>query len=106
MSDESQTPDDSITEVAGVQDKSEESAANVAGIEGEHLRQLIERIERLEEEKSELASHIKEVYAEGKGTGFDPKIMRKIVRLRKMDPHEVDEEETMISLYKRVLGME
>ena len=77
----------------------------VGGIEGEQLRKLIERIERLEEEKTVLADHVREVYAEAKSSGFDPKIIRKILRLRKMDPHEVDEEETLIHLYKRVLGM-
>ena len=80
-------------------------SADVGGIEGEQLQQLIERIERLEEEKAVLADHIREVYAEAKSSGFDPKIMRKIVRLRKMDPRDVDEEETLIHLYKRVLGM-
>ncbi|MEO5348172.1 MAG: DUF2312 domain-containing protein [Magnetococcus sp. YQC-3] len=74
-------------------------------VEGEQLRQLIERIERLEEEKAVLADHIREVYAEAKRAHFDPKIIRKIVRLRKMDPREVDEEESMIQLYKQALGM-
>ncbi|MEO5363068.1 MAG: DUF2312 domain-containing protein [Magnetococcus sp. DMHC-8] len=75
-------------------------------VEGELLRQLIERIERLEEEKAALADHVRGVYAEAKAAGFDPKIIRKVVRLRKMDPREVDEEETMIQMYKRALGME
>ncbi len=79
--------------------------AEVAGIEVEQLQQLVVRIERLEEEKAALADHIREVYAEGKSSGFDPKIMRKIVRLRKMDPRDVDEEEALIHLYKRALGM-
>ncbi len=56
----------------------------VGGIAGDHLRSFIERIERLEEEKKALAEDIKEVYAEAKGTGFDVKIMRQLVRLRKM----------------------
>ena len=83
-------------------------AANEAvdDVEGEQLRQLIERIERLEEEKTVLADHLRGVYAEAKAAGFDPKIIRKVVRLRKMDPHDVDEEETMISIYKQALGME
>lgn len=80
-------------------------SAEVAGIEGEQLRQLIERIERLEEEKTVLTDQVREVYAESKSLGFDPKIMRKIVRLRKMDPRAIDEEDALIHLYKRVLGM-
>ncbi|MGN7613126.1 DUF2312 domain-containing protein [Magnetococcales bacterium HHB-1] len=77
----------------------------VEGISGEHLSQFIERIERLEEEKSEIASHVREVYAEAKSSGFDPKVMRQIVRLRKMDPHQLEEEETLVMIYKQALGM-
>ncbi|MBF0095905.1 MAG: DUF2312 domain-containing protein [Magnetococcales bacterium] len=75
-------------------------------IEGEQLRNLIERIERLEEEKAVLADQVRSVYAEAKSGGFDPKIIRKVVRLRKMDPRDVDEEETLIHMYMRALGME
>ncbi|MBF0459958.1 MAG: DUF2312 domain-containing protein [Magnetococcales bacterium] len=78
----------------------------VDDIEGEQLRQLIERIERLEEEKSVLAEHVREVYAEAKSGGFDPKIIRKVIRLRKMDPRDIDEEETLIQVYMQALGME
>ena len=79
--------------------------ADVGGIAGERLKSLIERIERLEEEKHVLAEDIKEVYAEAKGTGFDPKIMRHIIRIRKRDKDELDEEETLLDIYKRALGM-
>jgi uncharacterized protein (UPF0335 family) len=75
------------------------------GIAAEQLGRFVDRVERLEEEKSAIGTNIKEVYAEAKSQGFDPKIMRKIVRLRTMDPHEVDEEEAMIHLYKQALGM-
>ena len=78
---------------------------DVGGIAGERLRSLIERIERLEEEKRTLAADIKEVYAEAKGTGFDTKIMRQIIRLRRMDKDDVDEQETLLDIYKRALGM-
>ena len=74
-------------------------------IAAEQLGRFVERIERLEEEKSAIATNMKEVYAEAKSQGFEPKIMRKIVRLRTMDPNEVDEEEAMIHLYKQALGM-
>ncbi|MBF0622515.1 MAG: DUF2312 domain-containing protein [Magnetococcales bacterium] len=79
---------------------------DVGGITGDHLRQYIDRIERLEEEKSDVATVIREVYTEAKGTGFDPKIMRQIVRLRKMDQHEVDEQEALLHLYKQALDMQ
>ena len=69
------------------------------------LRAFIERIERLEEEKKTIADDIKEVLAEAKGTGFDTKAMRSIIRLRKKDQAERQEEETILDLYKAALGM-
>src|ERR1700761_4374240 len=79
--------------------------AGVGGIAGDRLKSFIERIERLEEEKAALANDIKEVFAEAKGTGFDTKIMRQIIRMRKMDKDDLDEQETLIDIYKRALGM-
>lgn len=70
------------------------------------LRAFIERIERLEEEKKTIAEDIKEVFAELKGTGFDAKAVRTIIRLRKMEAHERQEEEAMVQLYMDALGME
>jgi uncharacterized protein (UPF0335 family) len=78
---------------------------DVGGIAGDRLKSFIERIERLEEEKKALANDIKEVYAEAKGTGFDTKIMRQLIRLRKMDKDDLDEQESLIDIYKRALGM-
>jgi uncharacterized protein (UPF0335 family) len=78
---------------------------DVGGVAVERLRSFIERIERLEEEKRALSGDIKEVYAEAKGIGFEPKIMRQIIKLRKMDKEEVDEEESLLDLYKQALGM-
>jgi uncharacterized protein (UPF0335 family) len=78
---------------------------DVGGIGGEQLKSLIERIERLEEEKRALAEDIKEVYAEARGSGFDPKIMRQIIRIRKRDQDDLDEEESLLELYKRAIGM-
>ncbi|WP_332060152.1 DUF2312 domain-containing protein [Bartonella sp. CB74] len=69
------------------------------------LRAFIERIERLEEEKKTIADDIKEVYAELKGSGFDSKAVRSIIRLRKKEDHERLEEEAIIQLYKNALGM-
>lgn len=79
--------------------------SDVGGIAGDRLRSFIERIERLEEEKKALANDIKEVYAEAKGTGFDTKIMRQIIRLRRMDKDDLDEQETLLDVYRRALGM-
>lgn len=71
----------------------------------ERLKSFIERIERLEEEKAGIAADIKEVYAEAKGTGFDVKVMRQVVRLRKMEVESRRELEELLDLYKRALGM-
>ena len=78
---------------------------DVGGIAGERLRSFIERIERLEEEKRALSGDIKEVFAEAKGTGFDAKTMRQIIRIRRMDKDDLDEQETLLDIYKRALGM-
>ena len=71
----------------------------------DRLRSFIERIERLEEEKAALMADIKEVYAEAKGTGFDPKTMRKVVSLRKMDESDRQEAEFLLDTYLSALGM-
>ncbi len=68
------------------------------------LKSIIERIERLEQEKSEVAEQIKEVFAEAKGNGFDVKILRKIVRLRKQDRAKRLEEEAILDLYLSAMG--
>jgi len=70
-----------------------------------HLRAFIERIEKLEEEKKAIADDIKEVYAEAKGTGYDVKILRKIVSIRKQDRDQRREEEEILDLYLAALGM-
>jgi uncharacterized protein (UPF0335 family) len=71
----------------------------------ENLRQFIERIERLEDEKKSISSDIKEVYAEAKSNGFDNKIMKKVIALRKMDKTEMEEQEELLKIYKEALGM-
>ena len=78
---------------------------DVGGIAGDRLKSFIERIERLEEEKRALQEDIKEVFAEAKGTGFDTKIMRQIIKIRRMDKDDLDEQETLLDIYKRALGM-
>lgn len=79
--------------------------ADVGGIAVEQLRSYIERVERLEEEKAALQTDISEVYAEAKGNGFDARIMRQIVRIRRMDGEKRAEQEALLDLYQRALGM-
>lgn len=71
----------------------------------DQLRSIVERIERLEEEKKTIADDISEVYGEAKGNGFDVKVLRQIVRLRKQDREERAEQEAMLDLYLHALGM-
>lgn len=80
--------------------------ADVQGVSGERLKQYIERVERLEEEKAGIADDIKDVYAEAKSAGFDSKIMRMIVRLRKMASEKRREEEELLDIYKSAIGLE
>lgn len=72
-------------------------------INGGHLRAIVERIEKLEEEKKALAGDIRDVYAEAKGVGFDPKIIRKAVAIRKQDKNKVAEEKEILDLYLQAL---
>jgi uncharacterized protein (UPF0335 family) len=76
-----------------------------SGFAKDHLKSFIERIERLEEEKAALAADIREVYSEAKGTGFDVKIMRQVVRLRKLDTADRQEQDALLDMYRDALGM-
>ena len=78
---------------------------NSGGVSSDQLRSYIERVERLGEEKAALAADIREVFAEAKGNGFDVKIMRQAIRLRKLDKDDRDEQEALLDLYMRALGM-
>ncbi|WP_031555410.1 DUF2312 domain-containing protein [Parvularcula oceani] len=82
----------------------EDLANQAGGVAAGELRQFIERIERLEEDKKAIMEDIKEVYAEAKGTGFDTKVMRQIVRLRKMNHADRQEQEALLELYLSALG--
>ena len=75
-------------------------------VAGDRLKTIIERIERLEEEKRALSDDVREVYSEAKGAGFDVKVIRQVVRLRKMDATDRSEMEQILDVYKRALGME
>ena len=79
--------------------------ADTGGVAAGQLRSFIERIERLEEEKKGLSDDIRDVFAEAKGNGFDTKIMRQVIRLRKKDTNERQEEEAILDLYMHALGM-
>ncbi len=75
------------------------------GIAADRLRSLVDRIERLEEERKALGSDIKDIYAEAKSAGFDVKVLRQLIRIRKQEPAEVEEQETILDVYRRALGM-
>ena len=85
--------------------KDTNESTDVSGVVGAQLKSFIERIERLMEEIKGLQDDVKDVYAEAKGNGFDVKVMRKIISLRKRDAAEVEEEETILDLYMQALGM-
>jgi uncharacterized protein (UPF0335 family) len=76
-----------------------------AAVSNEQLRLFMERIERLEEEKKGVADDIRDVFAEAKSQGYDTKIMRQILRLRKMEPHDRAEMEALLDVYKSALGL-
>jgi uncharacterized protein (UPF0335 family) len=79
--------------------------AQVGGIAGEQLRAFIERIERLQEEKKDVQEQIKEVFSEAKGVGFDTRIMRQLVRLRRLRDADRSEQEELLEIYKTAIGM-
>lgn len=82
------------------------TTTDVGGIAAERLRSFIERIERLEEEKKGIQDDIKDIFAEAKGTGFDVKTIRQIIRLRRMEKDDRQEADALLELYKAALGME
>ncbi len=84
----------------------DDETQDIGGVAGKRLKSFLDRVERLEEEKKALADDIKDIYAEAKGIGFDPKTMRKLVRLRKMETEKRREEEELLELYKAAIGLE
>jgi uncharacterized protein (UPF0335 family) len=89
----------------GVNETATDTTTDVGGIAADRLRSIIERIERLEEERKALAGDIKDIFQEAKSAGFDVKVIRQIISLRKKEPAEVEEQETLLDLYRRALGM-
>jgi uncharacterized protein (UPF0335 family) len=83
----------------------DKNMVEVGGVAGDRLRSFIERIERMEDEKKALSDDIREIYSEAKGSGFDVKVMRQIIRLRKMADNDRNEMEEILDIYKRVLDM-
>ena len=79
--------------------------SDASAVAQDQLRSFVERIERLEEEKKTIADDIKDVYAEAKGNGFDTKVLRKVISLRKQDANERQEQEAILDLYLQALGM-
>lgn len=79
--------------------------SDVNRVTAAELRQFIERIERLEQEGKDLADQKKEVFAEAKGRGYDPKVMRKVIALRKRDTNDIAEEQAVLTMYTDALGM-
>jgi uncharacterized protein (UPF0335 family) len=75
------------------------------GIAADRLRSLVERIERLEEERKALGADIRDIYTEAKSAGFDVKVMRQLIRIRRQEPQAIEEQETLLDLYRRALGM-
>ena len=84
----------------------DEEATDVGGVAGKRLLSFFDRIERLEEEKAALAEDIKDVYAEAKAAGFEVKIMRRIMKLRKMEVEKRREEDELLTLYMSAIGMD
>ena len=84
---------------------SNQETSDVGGVAGARLKSIIERVERLEEEKAAIAADIKDIFAEAKGTGFDVKTIRKLIRMRKMDHNKLAEEEALLETYRAAIGL-
>ena len=91
--------------VADFRQQKETTANDTGGVSGQRLKAFIERVERLEEEKKGIADDIRDVFLEAKSQGYDPKIMRQIIRLRKMPVHDRKEMEAILDVYKSALGI-
>lgn len=81
------------------------SSASVGGIAADRLRSIIERVERLEQERKALGGDIKDIFAEAKAAGFEVKVIKQIIRIRAQEPADVEEQENLLDVYRRALGM-
>jgi uncharacterized protein (UPF0335 family) len=86
-------------------DETKAGETKTGGVAEDRLRSIVERIERLEEERKALGSDIKDIYAEAKSAGFDVKVLRQLIRIRKQEAAEVEEQESLLDVYRRALGM-
>ena len=83
----------------------EKPDAKTGGIAADRLRSIVDRIERLEEERKALGGDIRDIYAEAKSAGFDVKVLRQLIRVRRQEAADVEEQETLLDVYRRALGM-
>lgn len=81
------------------------SGVSEGGIAADRLRSIVERVERLESERKALSGDIKDIFSEAKSAGFDIKTIKQIIRMRKQEPAELEEQETLLDVYRRALGM-
>lgn len=86
-------------------DETPKAGHNTDGVAADRLRSVVDRIERLEEERKALGSDIKDIYTEAGSAGFDVKVLRQLIRIRKQDPAEAQEAEAMLEIYRAALGM-
>ena len=91
--------------VMGIVEEADNDAKNI-GLAADRLRSLIERIERLEEERTAIGSDVRDIFAEAKSAGFDAKIMRAIIKLRKMNAADRDEQEFLLETYRKALDLQ
>jgi uncharacterized protein (UPF0335 family) len=98
-------PQTDLEERTGVAPEQQAREAEAGGIAADRLRSIVERVERLEEDRKDLATDIKDVFSEAKSAGFEPKVLRRLIRDRRREPADLEAEETLLDLYKRALGM-
>jgi len=96
----------SETNVTAFPNDNDQAKDDEQGVAGKRLKSFLDRIQRLDEQNAALADDIKEVYAEAKGVGFEAKIMRRIIKLRKMDIEKRREEDELLNLYMSAIGMD
>ena len=89
----------------GHNSRHDDNTADVGGVSGKRLKNFLDRIERLDEERKGFSDDIKDIYAEAKSGGYDVKVLRQLIRIRKQEPADVEAQETLLDVYRRALGM-